>query len=142
MLKRINHRLICLLVLLAGCGQDRPDRVPVAGQVLIDGEPLTYGVVMFVPPNDRPSSAALDNTGRFQLTCFDEGDGAVLGMHRVAVTAVEPLGPGKQRWHAPRAYVDYHTSGLSAEITGPTDDLVIELSWDGGQPFVENVSGL
>ena len=36
--------------------------------------------------------------------------------------------------------MDYRASGLKEEINGPTDNLVINISWDGGRPFVEEES--
>jgi hypothetical protein len=135
--------LLPVMVALLGCGDGRPERVPVAGQVLIDGEPLSYGTIRVVPEDARPSTARLDEQGRFRLTCFGDEDGAVPGTHRVAVSAAEILeanelsGRSVIRWHAPKHYADFRTSGLTAEITGPTDDLTVELSWDGGAPFVE-----
>ena len=30
-------------------------------------------------------------------------------------------------------------SGIQVDIQGPIDDLKIELSWDGGKPFIERV---
>ena len=30
------------------------------------------------------------------------------------------------------------TSGLTCEISGPTDALTINLTWDGGKPFIEH----
>ncbi len=138
-------RIVCPLLflgllvspVLTGCGDGRPRRVPVSGRVLIDGEPLSHGTIMLVPHDARPSTAPLDAQGRFTMNCFDEGDGAVLGTHRVGVSAVKPLSGSSQQWLAPKRYVDYNDSGLEVEITGPTDDLKIELTWDGGRPFVE-----
>jgi hypothetical protein len=43
------------------------------------------------------------------------------------------------KWHAPKKYFRYKSSGLTEEITGPTDSLVINLTWDGGKPFVERI---
>lgn len=128
---------LLLSPVLSGCSDGRPRRVPVSGRVLIDGEPLSYGTVMLVPQDARPSTAPLDAQGRFMMNCFEEGDGAVLGTHRVGVSAVKPLSGSSQKWLAPKRYVDYNNSGLEVEITGPTDDLKIELTWDGGRPFVE-----
>jgi hypothetical protein len=133
--------LWALLLPLLGCSDGRPTRVPVSGRVLIDGKPLTLGSVMFVPKGDRPSSGTIDKDGRFTLTCFDKEDGAVVGTHRIAISAVEQVGPGAQKWHAPKKYVDYSKSGLTAEVTGPTNDVLIELSWDGGKPFIERGQG-
>jgi hypothetical protein len=127
------------LVLLSavGCNDKRPLRVPVSGRVLIDGEPLTHGNVKFVPSGGRPSSAKIDGEGRFTLTCYDGEDGAIPGTHRVSVSASKILSDNKIEWFAPKKYADFRTSELSYEITEPTDDLTIELTWDGGKPFIE-----
>lgn len=125
------------LAVIAGCGDGRPARVPVSGQVLIDGQPLTYGFVRFLPEGTRGSGGQLDSDGRFALTCFEPNDGATLGMHRVEVYACEALSPTKFKWHAPKKYASYAISGLQQEIKGPNDKLVINLTWEGGRPFVE-----
>jgi len=127
---------VLALVLLSGCGETRPDRVPVSGQVLIDGKPLTCGHVRFVPEGARPSGGTIGPDGRFSLTCYDGEDGAVPGHHRIEVSASEPA-PGGTRWHAPKKYNRYETSGLETNVDGPTDSVTIELTWDGGEPFIE-----
>jgi hypothetical protein len=129
-----------LLVAASGCGDGRPSRVPVSGTVLIDGKPLTTGSVMFVHPDSRPSSGMIGSDGHFQLSCFEIGDGAVPGKHRVQVTASQAIDERSNRWFAPKKYTDTNTSGLEVEITEPRDDLKIELTWAGsGQkgPFVD-----
>ncbi len=137
----IVGRLPWLLVLLVfnGCSDGRPPRMDVSGQVLIDGEPLTYGYIRFVPKGARPSGGKLDEQGRFTLSCYGEHDGIVSGVHRVEVNAAEWISSKKRKWHAPPKYFRYNTSGLTQEITGPTDSLVINLTWDGGKPYVEQV---
>jgi len=128
-----------VLATVAGCNRN-PERVAVSGQVLIDGEPLRYGQVVFVPKGSRPSTADLDENGRFTLTSFDPNDGAALGVHRIAVFANEQLDQTRTKWHAPRKYSFYNSSGLTQEITGPTDSLVINLTWEGdeqGKPYIE-----
>jgi hypothetical protein len=126
------------LVAGMGCGgESRPDRVPVSGTVMIDGEPLEHGFVQVVPSNARAASGKIGPGGRFELHTFDPGDGCVPGKHQVAVIANESIDPQSQRWHAPKKYINPDESGLVIDITGPTTDLVIELSWDGGEPFVE-----
>ena len=125
------------LLLAAGCGEERPTRVKVSGQVVIDGKPLTVGNVKFVPEGARPSSGKIDESGRFTLTCYDGGDGIVPGTHRVQISSMEVLSASKVRWMAPPKYADFRTSGLTFEIYERTDDLMIELTWDGGKPFVQ-----
>jgi hypothetical protein len=123
-----------LLLLLCGCGEGRPTRVPVSGVVLLDGQPLTRGHVRFVPPNDRASSGDIGPDGRFTLSCFEIGDGAVVGQHQVAVIANEPLNETEMRWHAPEKYADHTTSGIVVDISGPTDTVEIKLNQDGSPP--------
>jgi hypothetical protein len=119
------------LLIVAGCDDGRPTRVPIAGTVLVDGKPLTVGDVKFVPQGARPSSGKIDPSGRFRLTCYDGGDGAVLGMHRVQVSASEIKGD-EVRWHAPIKYANFRTSGITFEVSEPAESLVIELKSDGG----------
>jgi hypothetical protein len=133
-------RAACLLLLLvfSGC-EGRPDRVPVSGKVLIDGQPLTRGYIRVVPSDARASGGEIGPDGRFTLGCFEKADGCVVGTYPVSVYAAEPLGANAKRWLAPRKYADPATSGLTVDIKEPTDSLVIELSWDGGKPFVERL---
>jgi hypothetical protein len=143
--KATSHllRYICVPILGAmfafctGCGPKMPERVKVSGQVLIDGKPLSHGFVFFVPTGGRPSRAPLDSEGRFVLSSFGEKDGAAIGTHRVGVLAREEVGAKTIKWHAPKKYGDYTTSGIEKQITGSTDNLLIELTWAGDQPFTE-----
>ena len=124
-------------VVAAGCGDDRPTRVPVSGSVLIDGKPLTIGSIRFVPAEGRMSTGVLDSNGRFTLSCFDNNDGAVPGLHQVAVNGLERFSDWEVRWHAPKKYMNEETSGLTQKISEPTDDVVINLTWAGKRPFTE-----
>jgi hypothetical protein len=131
--------LLAVLFLAVGC-DSRPARVPVSGKVLIDGEPLQFGAVVFVPEGGRQSSGIIDDNGRFQLTCFEPGDGALVGKHHIQVLASEALNNTTVKWHAPKKYSDRRTSGLNEEIKGTTNSIVINLTWKGStpdKPFVE-----
>jgi hypothetical protein len=130
--------LVCLPVcaLVLGCDSG-PKRVPVSGQVLLDGKPLTSGYIWFMPKNERAASSAIDSEGRFTLSTYDEHDGCVLGMHTVTVTATKPINDMQTLHLIPPKYNDPATSGLAFEIDGPRSDLQVNLSWDGGKPFVE-----
>jgi hypothetical protein len=105
--------------------------------VLIDGKPLTHGQIEFASKDGRPSIGRLDNDGRFRLSCYTENDGALLGEHQVAIMAGEGINESKTRWFAPKKYSDPRTSGLVQKIDGPEEDLVINITWDGGHEFVE-----
>jgi hypothetical protein len=109
--------LLAVALLLSGCSDGRPTRITVSGQVFIDGQ--------------------LGQDGRFTLTCYDGGDGVVPGRHRAQISAMEVIGPTQVKWYAPPKYADFRTSELEYEINEPTNDLKIELTWDGGKPFVQ-----
>lgn len=126
-------------LLLAGCGDGRPERVKVSGRVLIDGKPLSYGTIRFVPEGARPSYARIGQDGSFTLTCFGDEDGIIPGTHRVEINAGEALSETKVKWHAPGKYASYKTSGITETIEKSTDSLTIELSWDGKEPYVQRL---
>ena len=131
--------LIAVLVLLPGCGDGRPKRVPVSGTVLIDGKPLTSGFITFHTGGGRPASGHIDKQGRFTLTCFDKDDGVMLGTHPISVEATETLDANHMRWLIPQKYNSPKTSGLEVEIKGPTNSLTIKLTWGNDKPFVQTL---
>lgn len=129
--KNAGLLLVALMLLSAiGCGDGKPERATVAGTVLIDGEPLPKGNITFVPSGGRPSVARIQPDGSFELRCFDEDDGAIIGTHQVAISAKDIISEDNIKWYAPAKYSDYRDSGLTVEVTEATDDLVIELTWD------------
>lgn len=87
-----------LCVLLPGCGDDAPyELAPVSGVVTLDGKPVPYTQIVFVPtatpenPNPGPGSAAsCDETGKFELRTVRGEAGAVVGPHTVQVSSKGP----------------------------------------------------
>ena len=140
-----RNRAYCLVFfllacVLLGCGDGRPRRVPVSGQVLIDGQPLPGGnqaTIQVVPRDARPAFGKIDNDGHFTLTTFDTNDGCVTGTHRVAVVYSVPIGNRGVRWLVPKQYSDPSTSELDVTIEGETNDLTIELTKAVGGPVDE-----
>jgi len=134
--------LLCLLLpSLTACGSKGPERVHVSGQVLIDGKPLTHGFVRILPDGARPSLGQLEKDGRFTLEAKKEIPGVPLGEHPVEIHAIEVLNAGSQRRHVPPLYEDHAASNLKVKIDGPTDNLVINLTWQGSGkkgPYVES----
>ncbi len=126
---------------LVGCGDGRPERVPVSGRVLIDGKPLEAGNIRVHPPANRAASAAIGPDGKFTLSTYVFGDGCVTGKHSVSVTASKQMNQQTMRWYAPKKYAAGETSGLTLEISEPTDSAEVNLSWEGGKPFDERILG-
>jgi hypothetical protein len=136
-----NLSAILTLALCAGCGDGRPERVPVSGQILIDGAPLTYGSVLFHSKDHRPAIGSVDASGRFQLSTYEPGDGCVPGSHAVSIDAGQNIGPTSTRWHAPKKYRSASASGIVVTVEDNMEPVEIQLSWDGGKPFIERIAG-
>ncbi len=137
---------ILLTTLLApitiGCGPSRPAVVPVSGQVLIDGAPLKNASIMVAPSGGKAAFGRSDEQGRFSLTTYEPNDGCMTGTHAVEISATEPESASVMLVHTPLKYMDLATSDLSVTIDQATDDLRIELSWDGQKgPLRQQVAG-
>ena len=139
--------LLMVVALAAGCGDGRNARYPVGGVVKVDGEPLKFGSITFLPIKEgdekiRAGGGSFETNadGSYQVTSFEPNDGLLKGKYKVYITAVEPIGQSGQRWHAPQKYSSPETSGFTVEIDGENPDLNYDLSWKGekpGKPFVE-----
>jgi hypothetical protein len=121
----------------AGCESADPNEVrPVsaAGTVTYQGKPLAQGQVQFVPEKGRAAYGTIED-GRFVMTTSQEDDGAIPGLLKVGVIAVEqiPAGKGKgadpdSRDLIPPRYGNPSSSGIAVQI--PTEgkrDIVIDL---------------
>ena len=136
---------VVLALALAGCGSDRPQTIRVSGTVTLDGSPVEGATVGFTPAGGgRLATGTTDASGKFTLTTFEDGDGAVPGTHTVTVTKMRlsggegdasvddseggqrdvmlsgGMGPGQQEptveWLVPQKYSNPHSSDLSCEV--------------------------
>lgn len=129
-----------LLALTFGCNS-QPTMTPVEGVVLYNGQPLTFGVVMFHPPKGQVAQAEIQSDGSFILSTFRTDDGAVPGHYLISVICYEahdPKGAGPREdegggmWLGkaliPLKYTRANSSGLSADVSleGP-NKIVLEL---------------
>lgn len=140
----IKHRrrasLAATLALAAfgslGCGGEGPALVPVKGKVLLNGQPLTTGNVTTMPPSGRGAFGPIQSDGTFELTSGREA-GALVGLHKVAVVAVEgeafqgaeapATGPAKSL--VPQRYNNPETSKLTIEVKADGENApVLELT--------------
>lgn len=98
--------LSCVIALmLAGCGGGAVDSfgtLPVKGRVTFDGQPVTGAAIMFAPiaaseaagtKTGKPATGELDANGEFTLSTYEMGDGAVIGKHKVILSASDPAKP-------------------------------------------------
>jgi hypothetical protein len=93
--------VVCLLgplFLLAGCGSNSEfPTAPVHGRVLCEGQPVPHVMVFFEPLESGKSAlvgragfAIAKEDGTFVLSSYGDGDGAVIGRHRVRVGPPHP----------------------------------------------------
>ncbi len=136
--------LLCAAAAVAGCGgSEGPELARVTGRVLHQGQPVEGAQVRFAAAGSpRIAYAKTDADGRFLLTTFQTGDGAVVGEHRVAIFKHAPTQPaaaakptavpgmngasmesGPETNQLPARYQNPQDSPLRAAVTarGPND---------------------
>jgi hypothetical protein len=126
--------LICYALLLSGCGPRAPETASVTGRVTFHGKAVDKGRIVFYPTEGRPATGTIGPDGSFRLTTFSEGDGALLGKHRVTIEAkrlvgatiaktfaeerAQPASISEPRveWIVPEKYAREDTSPLTADV--------------------------
>jgi len=152
----MRFSLLCLLsvvwsFILVGCGPSRPELGTVTGQVTFDGKLVPEGTVRFFPAYGRPARGVLDAQGRYELTTFETGDGALVGTHEVSIEACtveggapkfssmeeeiayysdrsrEPARPARIKWIVPERFAHAKSSNLSATVQSGANEIDFEL---------------
>ena len=88
----------CILGLASGCSRGRqyPPTHSVSGVVTVEGQPVADAIVSFLPDNGQnPANGSTDASGRYELTSFTRGDGAMEGSFRVTIVKYEKEFEGK-----------------------------------------------
>ena len=93
--------VLFLLVAALGCsqGDGRIAVHPVEGQLTWKGQPLPNAFVVLHPkdPTDTrvlPARAQTDAEGKFQVTTYDQADGAAAGDYKVTIEYYRPIKNG------------------------------------------------
>lgn len=104
---------------LSGCGglEEFPI-VKVSGTVLCEGKPVPNAVIFFEPvasggsaESGKQGFALSDSEGRFVVSTYGEGDGAVLGKHLVRVGKSETSPPCECALNAEKVLKEVELSG-------------------------------
>jgi len=109
---------------LLGCGaKGDHTTAPVNGKVTYKGQPLPTGTIMFVPGEGPAATGEIAKDGSYRLSTYANDDGAVLGKHKVSITALQNVGAGLPEQKSgtppsliPKKYISDQTSGLTAEV--------------------------
>lgn len=111
----------------SGC-ENRPATAPIQGVVYFNDKPLEFGSVMLQPMGGGPPARGeIQSDGSFALSTYAEGDGALLGKHRVRVMCNSVQDPDNTaefdinaasvgKLLIPRKYTQLSSSGLTAEV--------------------------
>ena len=115
-----------LLLLFAGCGNDRLETFAVKGQLKFeDGSTPMFGVVEFYnAENSINARGKIQRDGSFTVTTYRQGDGAVSGEHEIVIfqntgtylTAETPRIVHDHGELVDPNYNDYRSSGLTCTI--------------------------
>jgi hypothetical protein len=125
-------------ILCCGCGGGGEfPTAPVSGTVTHDGKPVRGGSLTFAPVTDseqeagKPASATVGDDAAYELSTYGEGDGAVIGKHRVsysppaAEAVAEADGGHAQQPASP--YEGLTPKQSEVEITSGSNTIDIEL---------------
>lgn len=119
----LSPPLLCLAILLSGCGKEKPN--PVSGVVTFQGKPVAAGTIRFSNPTTAVDIvASLKSDGAYEVVMAN-GKGLPEGTYQVAILpprAEMPLGPmrpmPKPQSHPniPEKHRDPSTSGLTFTV--------------------------
>lgn len=111
-----------------GGGENPTTLVPVRGKVVgTNGQPVPWVEVTFYP-TERGSTSAYGQAGSdgvFSVKCLDKKDGMVPGKYKVTVEPWKTKGSVPPKLDGKLA--EGATTTLTADISGPVNDLTITL---------------
>ena len=137
---RVGCALLTALVGVAGCGIKR---IPTSGKVLLDGQPMTEGVLLFIPDASKGNTLRVScsgpiSNGRWNLVTSgmeraNTGTGAPVGWFKVIYTHPNEGSKAPGASAAPKVAAKYYredSTTLSIELTDPppADGYTIELT--------------
>lgn len=130
-----------LVWLAAGCGGDGMPLGRVSGQVTYKGQVVPDGIIYFVPEQGPAASSPIDTQGRYRLTTYSSGDGAVIGNHKVyfapqadsggadenLVESAEVPPPPDDPGYLPHNYRSPETSGFERQVQAGSNTFDFDL---------------
>lgn len=124
-----------LTIALTACGG--PVRVPVCGEVRLDGKPIANCAVVFTPvAGGAAANGATDANGRFQLATINRQD-VLVGDYSVTLAKqntsdIVNKTTGEHHlqveWLTPPKYGRVETSGIRKNVSPQEHDFVFDLS--------------
>ena len=129
--------VLMLSAALSGCGDDALPLTEAGGAVTLAGAPVAGASVVFRPAAGPSAMGQTDAAGRFVLSTYEPGDGAVIGTHTVTIVPASagvalvpgqpPAPPLPAGAAIPPRYARPESSGLAAEIQASANDFAFDL---------------
>lgn len=124
--------LALVLLLLTGCGRKT---YPVEGKIVVKDGALPVkdlaGYIVELESEEEPvvgANGVVEKDGTFRVGTFKEGDGAVLGKHRVVLSPpVETEGVPRPKKLLLDRYKKADTSGLEVTIEAKKNEVILEV---------------
>jgi hypothetical protein len=118
--------VVAIVFLTHGCGKPshQLDTAPFKGKVTLDGQPFGSGYVVFSTTRGRMSTGSIQPDGAFEMSTYEQGDGAQVGTHPVVITPIpsDEFVLGQKPIPVPVRYTKASTSGLIAEVKSGEDN--------------------
>jgi hypothetical protein len=124
MTRSLGCCLCGFLCVLAGCDRGETT-VPVEGKVLVDGQPLTSGTVIFTPDASRGNTSQheprgqLDAKGVYRANLSKDRGGVPPGWYKISISAQrlkDPNDPYSYVSVIPTKFAKPETSGLALQV--------------------------
>jgi hypothetical protein len=131
-----------LLCVLAGCGRGGTT-IPVEGKVLVDGQPLTVGTVIFTPDAARGNTSAheprgnLDANGVYRLSVTKDRTAVPPGWYKISISAQRLKDPNDRYSYVsliPSKFAHPETSGLALEVVDNPAQGAYDIALSGKRP--------
>ena len=127
---------------MSGCSGGSSDVAQVTGKVTVDGEPINYALVTFMPTQGRASGGFTDTDGVYTLDYIVGEKGALIGQHRVYIkTRVakepsygedsgeekDPVRKKGRKELLPKKYCDRNATELTATVEKGSNTIDFDL---------------
>ena len=141
-LVRFSAAAFMTIIFFTGCGgsSNTKPTAAVSGTVKYEGNPVSGGVLIFSPIGDsknnqpgKAGEAVINPDGSFTVTTYKDGDGAVIGKHRVNYMAPPTEQPAAPEGGHAAAPPPSKYAGLSPKVT----EVTVSNSRDGNKLEVE-----
>lgn len=135
-----------VLCVSVGCSsENRLETGEVYGKVTYNGDPLQIGSLLFVPTGGGPTAEAnIESDGTFTMGTYELEDGAILGEHKVMITAITAPGgsglpedvidgEGAPVSIIPERFGDLEKSGLVVNVKSGENNIDFVLTAETGE---------